>query len=293
MTGLEKRSAMTNKLFITGASSYLAHRLISIASEYGEVVGVARSARSVVQPAKAIALDLTDQLAIEKNIEEVHPTAIIHAAAVNPGAGDALMNAVNHEASALLASIAARLGVRFVMVSSESVYSGNDAPYTDDSPADPINLYGKSKAAGEQAVLAINPAAAIVRTSLIYGLEMMDRGTEGFVERLAKGEPLVLFDDVLRQPIWVDDLSHALCKLATEFTHTRGTLNVVGDEVMSRAEFGLAMLKHWGIETSGNVTLKSGKAFEGVQMDLRCRCDVAKSLGLSLSGVSEVLKKAT
>ena len=282
---------MANKILITGASGYLAHRLVPIAAEYGEGIGTARKAESVIKPAQAVALDLTNKEAITHVIETVRPTAIIHVAAVNPGSGDALMNAVNHEASAALAKLAAKLKIRFVMVSSESVYSGKAAPYADDAIADPINTYGETKAAGEQAVLAVAPESVVVRTSLIYGLDKMDRGTQGFRERLARGEPLVLFDDVLRQPIWVDSLSHALCRLATEFTDVSGTMNVVGDEVMSRAEFGLAMMKYWGIDAGENVSFKSGAGFDGVQMDLRCNCAMAKSLGLDLTGVSEVLAK--
>ena len=117
-------------------------------------------------------------------------------------------------------------------------------------------------------------------------------GTDGFRNRLARGEPLALFDDVLRQPIWADSLSHALCKLATEFTDVSGTMNVVGDEVMSRAEFALVMMKQWDIEAGSNVSFRSGAGIKGVQMDLRCSCELAKSLGFSLPGVSEVLLSA-
>ncbi|WP_146201325.1 hypothetical protein [Leucothrix arctica] len=87
----------------------------------------------------------------------------------------------------------------------------------------------------------------------------------------------MLFDYVLRQPIWVDSLSHALCQLATEFTDVSGTMNVVGDEVMSRAAFGLEMMKYWVIDAGENISFKSGVNFEGVQLDLRCHCDIAKS----------------
>ncbi len=280
---------MPNKILITGASGYLAHRLIPIAAGYGEVVGTARKAESVYQPADALSLDLLDADAIKCMVEKVHPTAIIHAAAINPGCGDEMMVGVNHHASATLAEVASRLGIRLVFVSSESVYNGNAAPYSDHSIPDPSNLYGASKAAGEQAVLSILPESVAVRTSLIYGLDKIDRGTQGFRERLKRGEPLTLFDDVLRQPVWVDSLSHALCQLATEFTDITGTMNVVGDEVMSRAAFGLAMMKHWGIEAGDNVSLVSGAEIKGMQMDLRCRCERAKALGITLPSVSEVL----
>lgn len=199
------------------------------------------------------------------------------------------MNAVNHHASAALATLASQLNIRLVMVSTDTVHNGQAAPYADHVIPQPINTYGLSKAAGEQAVLRCAPESIVVRTSLIYGLSKMDHGTAGFRDRLVRGEPLVLFNDVLRQPIWVDSLSHALCKLATEFTDVRGTVNVVGNEVTSRADFALAMMKYWGIDIGGGVSFQSGMGLEGLQMDLRCDCQLATSLGLALPGVSEVL----
>ena len=281
-----------HKILITGASGYLAHRLMPIAAIYGQVVGIARCAESVYKPAQAISLDLCDTVAIKRIVEEVKPSAIIHAAAANPSSGDEMMDVINHHASAALANVAIQCGIRLVMVSTESVHSGNAAPYTDHAVPDPINAYGQSKADGEQAVLDIDPESIVVRTSLIYGLTEIDHGTDGFRNRLARGEPLALFDDVLRQPIWADSLSHALCKLATEFTDVSGTMNVVGDEVMSRAEFALVMMKQWDIEAGSNVSFRSGAGIKGVQMDLRCSCELAKSLGFSLPGVSEVLLSA-
>ena len=47
------------------------------------------------------------------------------------------------------------------------------------------------------------------------GLDEMDRGTQGFVERLKADQPLILFSDVIRQPVWVDTLVEALLRLAT------------------------------------------------------------------------------
>jgi len=284
---------MKPTVLITGASSYLAHRLIPIAAQSAAVFGVARNADSVIHPSTPIEFDLVDTDKIETLIDSVRPTAIIHAAAVNPGDGEFLMDAVNHLASARLAEVAAKNGIRYIMVSTESVHSGLCAPYADDAIPDPINAYGRSKAAGELAVMLVNPDAVIVRTSLIYGLEKIDRGTRGFRDRLLRGDTLELFEDVYRQPVWVDSLSHALCDLAFNQRDINGTLNLVGDETMSRAEFGLALLAHWGVETSGKVSLCSGAARTGVQPDLSCTCQRANVLSYARPGVTEVLASAT
>lgn len=283
---------MTNsiqKILITGASGYLAHRLLPVASAFGEVIGVARRRESVCSTVQAESLDLTDPDSIDRQIRRIRPEVIIHAAASNPGVDESQMNAVNHLASAAIAAAAAKVNSRLVMVSTDVVHNGANAPYADDAPAAPINTYGRTKALGEQSMLAVKPDAAIVRTSLIYGLEKMDRGTQGFAERLQRGEPLVLFNDVLRQPVWIDTLSQALVSLACEHTHISGVMNVVGSQVMSRAEFAREMLAYWSIEATDMVTERSGQGISGLPLDLRSECSRAAALAIPLPGVTEVV----
>ena len=136
------------------------------------------------------------------------------------------------------------------------------------------------------------PQSLVARTSLIYGLSKIDRGTDGFRQRIESGDPLVLFDDVLRQPVTADHLSIALCELATKHIDVTGTMNLVGDEVLSRADFGVAMLRHWQIDTKDLLSTRSGHGIEGLPVDLRCTAEIARSLGFELPGVSEVLAQA-
>ncbi len=282
-----------DKILITGASGYLAHRLLVIAAAFGEVIGVARQRGSVHQTVQAESVDLTDNVATDQLIKRIRPDVIIHAAASNPGADESQMEAVNHRASATIAAAAARVGSRLVMVSTDVVHNGTEAPYADEAVASPINTYGRTKALGEQAVLAVKPDAVIVRTSLIYGLEQMDRGTQGFVDRLLRGEPLVLFHDVLRQPVWIDSLSNTLCLLACKHTDVSGVMNVVGSEVISRAQFARVMLAHWSIDTVDMITERSGHGIDGLPMDLRSDCARAQALAIPLPGVAEVVSLVT
>ena len=157
-------------------------------------------------------------------------------------------------------------------------------------PPTPINDYGRAKAAGETAVQAIDPAAAIVRTSLIYGLERMDRGTAGFVKRLKSGESLHLFADVLRQPVWVETLSLGVLKLLqTDFA---GLLNIAGEQVLTREEFGRRMLAHWDIEAAGQIhSARAADISDTIPLDLRLHVEQAAAvLQMPLPGVDEVMR---
>ncbi len=278
-------------LLITGASGYLAHRLLPIACRYGDVIGLSRTGHGIGANVEHIAVDLTDTAALRAVVESVAPDAIVHAAAANPGSSASSMTAVNHLATATIAQLAADSGCRLVSVSTDVVHNGIDAPFADDAIAQPLadNVYGQTKWLGEQAVLSSGANAIIVRTSLIYGLQQMDRGTEGFVQRLEAGETLSLFSDVQRQPVWIDSLAEVLCELAVNLTAETGLINVAGSESMTRAAYGLHLLEHWGVSTDHAVQLISGAGINGLPLDLRLQLDRARSLGFLLPGVTAVL----
>jgi len=194
-------------------------------------------------------LDITDVAAVRALVKHLSPNAIIHCAASNPGRGDdRRMLAVNRDGTANIATVAAEIGVRLVHISTDMVHDGTRAPYPPDAPPTPNTPYGASKAAAEFAVARIYPAAAIVRTSLIYGLAEMDRGTAGFVRRLETGDTLTLFQDQIRQPVWVETLSTALLKLATGHRQLYGVWNIAGGQALNRADFGERLLDWWHIE---------------------------------------------
>lgn len=276
------------KLLVTGGSGYLGQHLLPAAANTFDLYVTTYAAP--VPVGKSVFLDLTDRADVERVIIEIQPDAIIHAAAVNPGQGsERQMRRVNVEGSRWVAQTAAEIDARLVCVSTDVVHDGRHAPYSDDAPASPLNAYGRSKATAEQIVLKECPAAVVVRTSLIYGLKIMDRGTAGFVKRLNAGEELMLFDDVIRQPVWVESLVAGLLKLVN--LDYAGLLNVAGRQPLTREEFGRKMLNWWGVETAGQLT--SGRAADisnTIPLDLRLTVDKAESLlGMRLPGVDEVL----
>ena len=73
----------------------------------------------------------------------------------------------------------------------------------------------------------------------------MDNGTRWLVQSLRAGQPVTLFANQRRNPVWAVSLSNALLELAAS-TFT-GVLNIAGAQAMTRAEFGLRMLDWWGV----------------------------------------------
>jgi dTDP-4-dehydrorhamnose reductase len=282
---------MSMKVLVTGGSGYLGYHLLLVAARYFDLFASYRGSKPNLAAGKPIFLDLTRQHDVYRDIYRLRPEAIIHAAAVNPGQGDEdLMMTINSEGSRVVARAAAAVGARLVHISTDVVHDGRHAPYDDDAPPNPINAYGRSKAAAELVVMEECPLAALVRTSLIYGLDIMDRGTAGFKAKVDQGEALALFTDVIRQPVWVNSLVDVLIKLVnSEFS---GLLNVAGQQPVTRECFGKKLLAYWQVDTGRNLT--SGRAADisnTIPLDLRLTTDRVKALlHVPLPGVDAVLK---
>ncbi len=281
------------RVLITGAAGYLGRRICARAlARRHSLVAVHRGLPPMGLAGELAAVDITDEDRLVRALHLSRPDAVIHAAALNPGQGSASeMERVNHAGSRNVARAAAEVGGHMVHVSTDMVHGGGAAPYADDAESAPINAYGRSKAAAERAVLEELPGAAIVRTSLIYGLHEMDRGTAGFAGRLARGEPLALFADVLRQPVWVETLAEALVGLAER--GTGGRFNVAGEQVLSREGFGRRMLAWWGVPGCERITAGTGaEVSDEIPLDLRLELDRARRvLGIELPGVDPILAR--
>jgi dTDP-4-dehydrorhamnose reductase len=150
----------------------------------------------------------------------------------------------------------------------------------------PINDYGQAKAAAEALALA-HSNAVVVRTSLIYGLDEMDNGTAWMAAALRAGQPVTLFTNQRRNPVWVETLVDACLELLD--LPTTGVLNVAGRQTLSRAEFGLRLLDYWGV--AERATLRLAEDSSG-RWPVDCALDVSRATGLlrtPLLGVDEVI----
>jgi dTDP-4-dehydrorhamnose reductase len=136
--------------------------------------------------------------------------------------------------------------VRLVHVSSDAIFSGRAGrEYTESDEPDPIYPYGAAKAAAETAVRAIDPFAAVVRTSLILGdgNGAHEHLTHDLVAGRVDG---ALFVDETRKPVHVDDLAAALLELG--LGNFAGVINVAGVDAVSRYELGVLVARRDGLD---------------------------------------------
>ncbi len=159
-------------------------------------------------------LDLSDFGKIRAVLRETGPDLVVNAAAYTAvdraEEEPELAMVVNGTAPGILAEEAQRLGAAVVQYSTDYVFDGEGAiPYTEEDEPKPINVYGESKLAGEQAVRKVDAPHLILRTSWVYGT----RGKNFLLTilRLARErEELRVVDDQVGAPTW--------CRLIAEAT---------------------------------------------------------------------------
>lgn len=124
-------------------------------------------------------------------------------------------HAVNAVGAGNVAQACARAGASLIHLSTDYVFSGSRRrPYEIDDETGPLSVYGRTKLAGEQAVLAALPDAYVVRTAWIY--EGGD-GTDfaAVMRRAAQGDGTVeVVADQIGSPTYVGDLCRALLQIA-------------------------------------------------------------------------------
>ncbi len=194
---------------VTGAGGMLGADLIAALTSRGEpATGMDRAS-----------LDVTDAASVTDAIARGRPDVVVNCAAWtavdDAEASEEQALAVNAGGAANLAAACAGVGARLVQISTDYVFPGDAGrPYAEDDVPAPGTAYGRTKLAGEQAVLSRLPGSGyVVRTAWLYGAH-----GPSFVRtmiHLADQRPTVdVVDDQHGQPTWTVDVVRQIIALA-------------------------------------------------------------------------------
>ena len=200
-------------------------------------------------------IDLEHPTGLSDILAGIAPDAVINAAAytaVDKAEDEAdRAEAVNHAGAVALARSAHAFVLPFIQISTDYVFDGaKGAPYVESDTVSPVNVYGRTKAAGEAGVLAMHPGALVVRTSWIYAAE-----GHNFVRtmlRLAvEKERLGVVHDQIGRPTEAGALAKGLLTLAAALKSGAGggVLHVANDGEASWRDFAEAAIRGAGLST--------------------------------------------
>jgi dTDP-4-dehydrorhamnose reductase len=195
-------------------------------------------------------VDVTEREAVFAAVADAAPDAIIHCAAYTDVDGcaedPALAYRVNGLGTQNVALAALAHGAEMVHISTNEVFAGDRTDgYEEWMPLNPINPYGRSKAAAEHHVRHILRRAYIVRTAWLFA-----PGGRNFIHAILErargnGRLRVVVDEV-GNPTYVNDLATAVAQLIE--THQYGAYHFANAGACSRWEFANEIVRQAGLE---------------------------------------------
>ena len=238
------------RIVVTGASGLLGLNLCLEWRSHHDVVGIAGSNLLNVDAVPFISANLAsfDPDAV---LTPLAPDAVVHCAAltdVDRCEDDPdLARMVNAEAPGEVARWCARNDVAMVYVSSDAVFDGRDGSYRESDRPNPVNAYGRSKLAGEEAVLSAKSDAFIARLNLFGWSRSGHRSlVEFFLNNLKNSAPSNGFLDVRFSPILANEIAYLLNP--SRIQHLSGVWHVASRDVISKYAFGREVATTFGYD---------------------------------------------
>lgn len=240
------------RVLVTGAGGLLGGRLAEELHASGlEVIAVHRGAPPPAGP-RAVRAELVGPGALERLLDAERPQAVVHAAAMAQAnlcqLGPEAAEAVNALLPGTLAALCHERGLRLVALSTDLVFSGERSGVSEGDPPGPLGVYGRTKRAGEQALLAAYPTAAVARVALVTGRGHGARGTssESVAWAIASGQPVTLFTDEYRTPVDAASVADAIRRLLER--GGAGVFHLGGPERLSRFDLGRRVAGALGLD---------------------------------------------
>ena len=198
-------------------------------------------------------MDIADLESVSAAIERWRPWAIVNAAGY-VRVDDAELESErcmreNSTGTAVLAAACNNRGIKLLSFSSDLVFDGEKTtPYVQSDPVRPLNVYGRSKAEAERAMLALSPEALIVRASAFFGPWDEYNFVTATLKALAQGEQVTAVSDYLVSPTYVPDLVHASLDLMID--DQQGIWHLANRGAVTWSELALMTARMAGISTA-------------------------------------------
>ena len=243
------------RVLVTGAGGLLGGRLAALLHGSGLAVTAAHRRTPPPPGPRPFRADLDAEDAVERLLDTTRPEAVLHAAVLGRAEDCERKPQQAEQTNAVLPGRLGRLcqerGIRLVALSTDLVFDGTRMGSDETVPPRPLNVYGRTKRAGEEAVLAACPGAAVARVALVVGRGHGGRGTgsESIAWALQAGRPVRLFTDEYRTPVDPESVAEGCRRLLTG--EAAGLFHLGGPERLSRFTLGVRVAQRLGLAESG------------------------------------------
>jgi dTDP-4-dehydrorhamnose reductase len=267
------------RVLVTGASGFLGSYVHELLAHAHEVV-VTSARKATVDSVRALEPDVVVHLAAMTNADacEAEPDRAAQA---------------NVEVTRRLARGARDSCSLFLYASTDLVFDGERAPYSETDEPRPVGVYGNTKLEGERVARAeLGERAVALRLALLYGRARGSGARQSFAETMVRrgraGEKVELFEDQMRMPLYVEDASESIARLLVRAPNCP-VIHLGGPERCSRYAMGRAAFEVFGIPDALAVAsrMSSHRMNAPRPRDVSLNREIARELALPARGVRE------
>lgn len=209
---------------------------------------------SFIPDVQYLKTDITKKSDIKTLMRAFYPDVVINAAAFTNvdkcESEKEIAWKINAEAVENLAKMCFAYNAHLIHISTDYVFDGKKGPYFETDKVNPISYYGRTKLAGENAVVASNAKYTIIRTNVLYGPAKYGRMdfVKWVVNSLHENKQINIVTDQINNPTFIDDLVGAINSASA---HAReGLYHIGGDEIFSRFEFTKRIAAYFDLDES-------------------------------------------
>lgn len=243
------------RILITGCNGLLGQKLLTAFHKTDfELIGMDLADESVDESLSFnyISQDLTIHKPTVDRIREVDPDIVIHTAAMT-GVDDCETDRekcwkINVTATEYVVKAARRTNAKVIFTSSDYVFNGENGPYSENDPADPISYYGRSKLAGENVVIGGLVDYAIVRSLVLYGFGKHANASflTWLLKMLRTGNEVRIVNDQWGNTTIAEDLTAGIMRIID--LRKTGVYNIAGRDFLSRFDFACKAADYFGLD---------------------------------------------
>lgn len=275
------------KILITGGSGLLGSSLTPIFSEFFDVSSTYNKFPFVMDGSSSYELDITNKNDVLKLVEKIRPDVIIHTAALTDvefcELNQGIAYKINVEGTKNISEAGKKFSSKIAYISTDYVFDGFKGNYTEKSPTNPINYYGKTKLNGEFQVQDQDDSNLIFRTSL-YGWNIQNKLSfaEWILINLKKGIEINLIKDQYSSLMFINDFAKIILKLVEN--DKTGLYNIASCEKISKYEFAKSLANVFDLDK----TLINPISGDELSLKLDHKAARPKDVSLNVDKVNKV-----
>jgi len=242
------------KVLVTGANGLLGQKLVPLLQSKGyDVLATGKGDNRNALAKQFSPMDITSKINVLEVVAEFKPDWIVNTAAMTNvdqcETEQANCQALNVDAVAYLIEASQLNNTKLLHLSTDFIFDGTAGPYKEEDKANPLSIYGQSKADAEELLFNSNIHWAIARTVLVYGIAPgLSRSNiilwvKGSLEQ---GKAINVVNDQWRTPTLAEDLALG-CQLIVD-RNAKGIFNISGKDLLTPYEMAIMTAKYFQLD---------------------------------------------